>query len=74
MPKLRSLPQKAVIRILESNGFQPIRFGKHITFKKKVPGGKVLTTWVPQHREVTVFVIKYIIRQTEKPKAEFEIV
>ena len=71
MPKLRPLPQKTVIRILESNGFQSVRFGKHITFKKKGVGGKVLTTWVPQHREVTIFVIKYIIRQTEKPKAEF---
>ena len=73
MPKLRPLPQKTVIRILENNGFQPVRFGKHITLKKKVSAGKVLTTWVPQHREITVFVIGYIIRQTEKPKSEFEI-
>jgi hypothetical protein len=32
----------------------------------------VLRTWVPDHNEVTVFVIQYIIKQTEKPRFEFE--
>ncbi|MEK7209138.1 MAG: type II toxin-antitoxin system HicA family toxin [Patescibacteria group bacterium] len=72
MAKLNPLPQKAVIKILEDNGFRQVRSGKHLTFKKETTDEKILTTWVPQHREVTVFVIKYIIRQTEKPKAEFE--
>lgn len=35
--------------------------------------GKILTTWVPHHREVTLFVIKYIIKQTNKDKEKFEI-
>lgn len=35
-------------------------------------GQHTLTTWVPHHKEVTVFVIQYIIRQTEKPRSEFE--
>jgi len=35
-------------------------------------GERVLTTWVPHHREVTVFVIQYIIKQTEKERSEFE--
>jgi len=48
-----------------------LRSGKHITFKKRV-GDRVLTTWVPHHREVTVFVIQYIIKQTEKERSEFE--
>jgi hypothetical protein len=48
-----------------------VRSGKRITFKKRV-GGRVLTTWVPHHSEVTVFVIQYIIRQTEKQHSEFE--
>jgi predicted RNA binding protein YcfA (HicA-like mRNA interferase family) len=69
--KLRPLPQSRVIQILESNGFVRVRSGKHITFKKTVDG-KVLTTWVPHHTEVTLFVIKFIVRQTGKPREEFE--
>ncbi len=69
--RLRPLPQRRVIEILKSNGFEEVRSGKHITFKKRV-GDRVLTTWVPHHREVTVFVIQYIIKQTEKERSEFE--
>jgi len=73
MGKLRILSQKKVIGILESNGFKKVRSGKHITFKKKFQDGSVLTTWVPHHKEVTVFVIQYIIKQTGKPREEFEV-
>ena len=69
--KLRPLPQNKITKILKDNGFQEVRFGKHITFKKTVPG-RVLTTWVPHHNEVSVFVIQHIIRQTGKPREEFE--
>jgi len=72
MGKLRPLPQKKVIQILRNNGFKEIRSGKHITFKKRTSNRRVLTTWVPHHREVTVFVIQYIIKQTEKSRKEFE--
>ena len=71
IPKLRPLPQRKVIALLKSNGFEEVRSGKHITFKKRV-GNRVLTTWVPHHREVTVFVIQYIIKQTEKERSEFD--
>lgn len=71
MGKLRPLPQDKVVRILESNGFVQVRSGKHITFKKTAPDGTVLTTWVPHHKEVTLFVIQFIIRQTGKPRDEF---
>ena len=71
MTKLRPLPQRKVIEILRSNCFEEVRSSKHITFKKKA-GGRVLTTWVPHHREVTVFVIQYIIKQSEKERSEFE--
>jgi len=71
MGKLRPLSQRKVIEILLSNGFQQIRSGKHITFKKRA-GERVLTTWMPHHKEVTVFVIQYIIKQTEKERIEFE--
>jgi predicted RNA binding protein YcfA (HicA-like mRNA interferase family) len=69
--KLKPLPQRKVIDILRSNGFEEVRSGKHITFKKKA-GGRTLTTWVPHHREVAIFVVQYIIKQTEKERSEFE--
>ena len=69
--KLRPLPQREVISILKKNGFQEVRSGKHITFKKTADG-TVWTTWVPHHPEVTVFVIKHIIRQSGKQREEFE--
>ena len=48
-----------------------MRTRRHITFKKKIEDGKVLTTWVPLHKEVSKFVIKYIIKQTQKKPEEF---
>ena len=72
MARLRPLPQRDVIKILKDNGFEEARSGKHVTFKKVVSGGKVWTTWVPHHDEVSIFVIKYIIRQTGKQREEFE--
>jgi len=73
MGKLRILSQKKVIGILKSNGFKRVRARKHITFKKILQDGSVLTTWVPHHKEVTIFVIQYIIKQTGKPREEFEV-
>ena len=69
--KLRPLPQSRVVSILKSNGFSEVRSGKHITFKKNI-SDRVLTTWVPHHNEVSIFVIQFIIRQTGKPREEFE--
>lgn len=69
--RLRPLSQRKVIEILKKNGFEEVRTRKHITFKKKT-NDKVLTTWVPHHMEVTVFVIQYIIKQSEKERSDFE--
>ena len=71
MSKLRPLKQREVINILLKNGFKEVRRGKHITFKKYLPDGEVLTTWVPYHSEISVFVLQYIIKQTRKSKEEF---
>jgi len=71
MARLRPLPRRKVVEILKSNGFEEVRSRKHVTFKKKV-GDRILTTWVPHHTEVTVFVIQYIIRQSERERSEFE--
>jgi predicted RNA binding protein YcfA (HicA-like mRNA interferase family) len=64
--------KKRVIQILLDNGFEQVRSESHITFKKADKDGKILTTWVPHHREVTVFVIQHIIRQTGISREEFE--
>jgi predicted RNA binding protein YcfA (HicA-like mRNA interferase family) len=69
--KLRPLPQHEVIKILEANGFQRVRSRKHIKFKNEDSGARVWTTWVPKHKEVTVFVLKSIIRQSGKSREEF---
>jgi predicted RNA binding protein YcfA (HicA-like mRNA interferase family) len=71
MSKLRPLKQRKIINILLKNGFKEVRRGKHITFKKYLPNGEVLTTWVPYHSEISVFVLQYIIKQTRKSKEEF---
>lgn len=72
MTKLRMLPQRKIIDILKNNGFNQVRSGKHITFKKTEATGNILTTWVPHHKEISIFVIGYIIKQTRKPREEFE--
>lgn len=72
MARLRPMLQNEIIRILENNGFRLVRTASHMTFKKTKADGQVLTTWVPLHREVTVFVIQHIIRQAEKSRSEFE--
>lgn len=69
--KLHPLRQSKVIKILKKNGFKKAREGRHIVFKKTKPNGKILTTYVPRHREVTIFVLQYIIKQTEKSREEF---
>ena len=71
MAGLHQLSRRKVESILKDNGFKKVRSGKHITYKKQLPKKKVLTTWVPHHTTVTVFVIKHIIKQTGIPKEEF---
>lgn len=71
MGKLKPLNTNEVIKILEKHGFSKVRSRKHTTFKKILPSRKVLTTWVPHGKEVTVFVLQYIIKQTEIPREEF---
>lgn len=71
MGKLRPLDSIKVIKILEKHGFIKIRSRKHTTFKKTDSSGNILTTWVPHGKEVTVFVLQYIIKQTGIPREEF---
>jgi len=68
---MKFFPQRKIIKILENNGFERVRSRAHITFKKRISDKEVLTTWVPHHKMITIFVVKYIIKQTGKPKEEF---
>lgn len=70
MAGMRPLPTHKVIKILKKHGFEEVRSRKHTTFKK-IQGSQVLTTWVPHHKEVSLTVIKYIIKQTGIPAEEF---
>ncbi len=71
MAGLLQLSRRKVEGILKDNGFKKVRSSKHTTYKKQLSKKKVLTTWVPHHTTVTVFVIKHIIKQTGKPREEF---
>ncbi len=71
MGRLKPIAPAKVIKILKKYGFEEVRSRKHTTFKRTLPSGRVLTTWVPHGREVTIFVLQYIIKQTEIPKEEF---
>jgi len=71
MGKLKPLNTNEVIKILEKHGFEKVRSRKHTTFKKTLPSGEILTTWVPHGNEVTIFVLQYIIKQTRIPREEF---
>ena len=71
MGKFRQIPQRKVIKVIMANGFEEVRSSKHITFKRKDSSGNVLTMWVPHHKEVSAFVLKYITKQTGKSKDEF---
>ena len=73
MPQLRPKPSRDIIRILEKNGFK-ILFdpkGSHARFGKITDNGYHATTVQINRREIPVFVLLKIIRQTGKPIDEF---
>ena len=71
MAKIKPLKQSFIISVLKRNGFKQVHSGKHISFKRCLENGEVLTTWVPHHKEISIFVINYLIKQTRKGKDEF---
>ena len=63
MAKLRSQSKRDILEILHSNGFEEAGGTRHIK----------LTTYVSRgSKEIPVQIIKYIIKQTGKPREEFE--
>ena len=73
MAKLRSQSKRDILEILHSNGFEEAGGTRHIKLKKTLADGTVLTTYVSRgSKEIPVQIIKYIIKQTGKPREEFE--
>jgi len=72
--KLRVLSGKEVCDILSRHGFQNVRQrGSHIIMQKKI-GSSTITVPVPNHTEVKRGTLRSIIRQSQVPIKEFEIV
>ncbi len=75
MPKLSPKSGREVLKILEDNGFRRITqnpTGSHIRMGKNFPDGTYRATTVQMNRrEIEVWVIHKIIRQTGKPAEEF---
>ena len=71
MGKIRPLPAKDVVRILEKHGFKFISRGRHDKFRNEE---KRITVPVPtSHGVISRGVIKSLIRQTGIPREEFEV-
>lgn len=69
MGKLRALPVRKVIKILNKFGFYYLRTGRHDNYYNKE---KNITVPVPvSHRIITKGVIRSLIRQTGIPREEF---
>ena len=73
MSKLRPRSKRDVLDILHNNGFQESGGTRHIKLKKTLNDGTILTTYVSRgSNEIPVTIIKYIMKQTGKPREEFE--
>ena len=73
MAKLRPRSKRDILDILHSNGFVEVGGTRHMKLKKTLTDGTVLTTYVSRgSNEIPVQIIKYIIKQTGKPREEFE--
>ncbi len=73
MSKLRILSGKEVCRILEKNGFIPVRQkGSHIIMQRKSVE-TTITVPVPNHSEIRIGTLLSIIRQSRLPKNMFEV-
>ncbi len=73
MPKLRRLSGREVCKILEAHGFGEVRQrGSHVVMQRKLPG-TTITVPVPDHREIKTGTLLSIIRQSQVPRAAFEV-
>ena len=72
MPPVRALPYREVARKLAAAGFVEIgQKGSHVKFIRAHDEG-VSTVIVPRHREVSVGVLRSVLRQARLTSDEFE--
>jgi predicted RNA binding protein YcfA (HicA-like mRNA interferase family) len=72
LASLKPLPFREVKRKLEAAGFvEHSQSGSHVKFVRKTSAG-VATAIVPHHREVSVGVLRSILRQAEMSVDEWE--
>lgn len=71
--RLRSLPRKKVLAVLNNNGYKIEREGaRHTILYKRDETEKVVgVTLVGRHNEIILPEIQWIMRQTGKPREEF---
>ena len=73
MAKLRRLSGREVCKILAQHGFVEVRRrGSHIVMQRS-SGDSTRTVPVPDHSELRIGTLQSIIRQSEIPRAEFEV-
>ena len=69
---MKFLPFREVKRKLEAAGFIVVsQKGSHVKFARQTPEG-LLTTTVPNHREVAPGTIRSILRQAGLTQEEFD--
>ena len=73
MARLRILSGREVCAILRKSGFEEVRRrGSHVIMQKKVPESTI-TVPVPDHKEIRIGTLQSIIRQSQLPRALFEL-
>ncbi|MCC6575403.1 MAG: type II toxin-antitoxin system HicA family toxin [Planctomycetes bacterium] len=73
MGKLRVLSAREVCAILSANGFVQVRQrGSHIIMQKR-SGNTTITVPVPDYKELRIGTLQSIIRQSQLPRAMFEV-
>lgn len=72
MAKLRNLSGAAMCAILERHGFAEVRRkGSHVVMQKRI-GNSTITVPVPDHKEIRIGTLAFVIRQSGVPRSEFE--
>lgn len=73
MGKLRVLSGKQVCALLAKQQFVAVRQrGSHVIMQRRV-SNSTITVPVPTHREIAIGTLQSIIRQSQLPRALFEV-
>jgi predicted RNA binding protein YcfA (HicA-like mRNA interferase family) len=71
--RLRVFSGAAVCVLLTAHGFREVRRrGSHVVMQKRTEGSTI-TVPVPDHKELRIGTLQAIIRQSQLPRALFEV-